>query len=107
LAETSPENFGSRAALVGAEIARIEGRELDAERLYEKAIQSAREHGFIHVEAVAHELAGRFYAGRGLQTVAHAYLRNARFCYLRWGALGKVRHLDQSYPYLQKERTTV
>jgi hypothetical protein len=35
-AEHCPENFEDRAALVGAEIARIEGRELDAERLYEQ-----------------------------------------------------------------------
>src|SRR5262249_25156185 len=39
-AEHCPENFANRAALVGAEIARIEGRELDAERLYEQAIRS-------------------------------------------------------------------
>ena len=38
-AEHCPENFASRAALVGAEIARLEGRELDAERLYEQAIR--------------------------------------------------------------------
>ena len=42
-AENCPENFENRAALVGAEIARIEGRELDAERLYEHAIRSARD----------------------------------------------------------------
>ncbi len=41
-AENCPENFANRAALVGAEIARLEGRELDAERLYEEAIRSAR-----------------------------------------------------------------
>ena len=45
-AEHCPENFASRAALVGAEIARLEGRELDAERLYEQAIRSARDNGF-------------------------------------------------------------
>ena len=33
-AENCPENFENRAALVAAEIARIEGRELDAEILY-------------------------------------------------------------------------
>ena len=38
-AENCPENFENRAALVGAEIARLEGREIDAERLYEQAIQ--------------------------------------------------------------------
>ena len=45
-AESGPANFAHRAALVGAELARLEGRDLDAERLYEEAIRSAREHGF-------------------------------------------------------------
>src|SRR5262249_20596044 len=75
-AEHCPESSASRAALVGAEIARIEGRELDAERLYEQAIRSARENGFVHNEALANELAARFYAARGFETIAHAYLRN-------------------------------
>jgi predicted ATPase/signal transduction histidine kinase/CheY-like chemotaxis protein len=98
-----PENFGNRTALVSAEIARIEGRHLDAERLYEEAIRLAREHGFIQNEAIAGELAARFYSGRGFETIARAYLRNARYCYLRWGADGKVRQLDESYPHLREE----
>ena len=67
-----PENFENRAALVGAEIARIEGRELDAERLYEQAIRSARANGFVHNEALAYELAARFYAARGFEQIADA-----------------------------------
>ncbi|MEA3206523.1 MAG: hypothetical protein QOG92_2235, partial [Verrucomicrobiota bacterium] len=43
--ENCPENFGSGVALVAAEMARIEGRELHAERLYEEAIDLAGEHG--------------------------------------------------------------
>jgi PAS domain S-box-containing protein len=101
-AEHGPENFANRATLVGAEIARIEGRELDAERLYEEAIRSARENGFVHNEALASELAARFYATRGFQTIAHAYLRNARYGYLRWGADGKVRQLDALHPHLHQ-----
>jgi PAS domain S-box-containing protein len=97
------ENFENRAALASAEIARIEGRELDAEHLYEKAIRSARENGFVHNEALAYERAARFYAARGFETIAHAYLRNARYGYLRWGAEGKVRQLDQLYPHLSTE----
>src|SRR5208282_3316408 len=46
--ENCPANFEARTALVAAEIARIEGRELDAERLYERAIASARVNGFVH-----------------------------------------------------------
>src|SRR4029434_4005417 len=64
-AENCPENFENRAALVAAEIARREARRLDAEHLYEEAIRSARANGFVHNEALAHELAARFYAARG------------------------------------------
>ena len=102
-AENCPENFENRAALVGAEIARIEGRQLDAERLYEHAIRSAQANGFAHNEALAHELAARFYAARGFETIAHAYLRNAWHCHLRWGAVGKVRQLEELYPHLRDE----
>jgi signal transduction histidine kinase/CheY-like chemotaxis protein len=102
-AQHCPENFANRTALVGAEMARIEGRHLDAERLYEEAIRLAREHGFVQNEGIAGELAARFYAARGFETIAQAYLRNARYCYLRWGADGKVRQLDESYPHLRAE----
>jgi PAS domain S-box-containing protein len=99
-AENCPENFENRAALVGAEIARIEGRDLDSMRLYEQAIRSARDHGFVQNEGVAYEVAARFYAARGSETSANAHLRHARHCYLRWGADGKVQQLDRLYPHL-------
>lgn len=99
-AENCPSTFANRAALVGAEIARLEGRELDAMRLYEEAIKLSREHGFIQNEGLAHEHAARFCATRGFQTSAEAYQQNARRCYLSWGASGKVRQLDETYPHL-------
>ena len=101
-AENCPENFENRAALVGAEIARIEGRDADAMRLYEQAIRSARANGFVHNEALAYELAAHFYAARGFEEIHHVYLRNSRYCYLRWGADGKVRQLDELYPNLRE-----
>src|SRR5258706_9867827 len=103
LARNCRANFEHRVALGGAEIARIEGRTLDAEHLYEQAIRSARENGFIHNEALAYELAARFYAARGFKQIADLYLRNARYGYLRWGAVGKVRQLDETYPDLRQE----
>ncbi|KRR04515.1 trifunctional serine/threonine-protein kinase/ATP-binding protein/sensor histidine kinase [Bradyrhizobium valentinum] len=99
-AANCPDNFENRAALVGGEIARIEGRELDAERLYEQAIRSARANGFIHNEALANELASRFYAARGFEKIARVYLHDARDGYFRWGADGKVRQLDRLQPSL-------
>ena len=102
-AEAGPENFAHRAALLGAEVARLEGRPLDAMRLYEEAMRSAREHGFIQNEGLASELAARFHAGRGFEAIARAYLVQARSCYLRWGAAGKVRQLDRLHPHLRPE----
>jgi len=100
-AENCPENFETRAALVNAEIARIDGRDVDAMHLYEQAIRSARANGFIHNEALANELASRFYATRGFEKIARAYLQDARYGYLRWGADGKVRQLEQLHPHLR------
>jgi PAS domain S-box-containing protein len=104
-AENCPENFGNRTALVAAEIARLEDRELDAQRLYEEAIRCSQSNGFVHHEALANELAGRFYLARGFEKIAYTYLREARYCYLRWEAGGKVRQLDQLYPKLREEET--
>src|SRR6266850_754119 len=102
-AENCPENFENRAALVGAEMARLEGHVLEAEQLYEKAIHSAHDNGFVNNEAIAYELAARFYAARGFQKFADTYLVQARYCYQRWGADGKVAQLDHLYPDLKKD----
>ncbi|MET1068519.1 MAG: AAA family ATPase [Pseudomonas prosekii] len=102
-AQQCPENFASQAALVGGEIARVEGRVVDAELLYEHAMKTAQVSGFIHIEALANELASRFYLARGLGKIARAYLQDARYGYLRWGSNGKVRQLEAKYPSLRPE----
>jgi predicted ATPase/signal transduction histidine kinase/CheY-like chemotaxis protein len=95
-----PANFRSRHSLVAAEMARNEGRALQAMNLYEEAIRSARTSGFVHIEALANELAARFHLERGFETIARAYLREAWSCYLRWGAPGKVAQLESQHPNL-------
>jgi predicted ATPase/signal transduction histidine kinase/GAF domain-containing protein len=106
-ANACPDTFGDKYSLVSAEIARLENRELDAERLYEEAIQSAGQRGFVQNEAIANELAARFYASRGFATIALTYLRNARYCYQRWGAVGKVRQLERDHPQLRADSMSV
>jgi PAS domain S-box-containing protein len=98
--DNCPETFVDKYKLVSGELARIQGRELDAMRLYEDAIQAARQHGFIQNEGIGNELAAHFYLKRGYRTVALTYLCEARHCFLRWGALGKVKQLDERYPGL-------
>jgi diguanylate cyclase (GGDEF)-like protein/PAS domain S-box-containing protein len=106
-ARICPQNFHDRASLVGAEIARIEDRPFDAMQLYEKAIHSAHSNGFLHNEALANELAGRFYLGRGLESTGLAHLRQARASYSDWGADAKKRQLDMRYPQLVLARTAI
>jgi len=103
-AENYPPTFADKYTLVAAEIARLEDRAFDAMQLYEQSIQSARENGLVQNEALASEVAAHFYATRGFETITHTYLRNARSCYDRWGALGKVKQLDARYPHLYEER---
>jgi PAS domain S-box-containing protein len=103
-AETYPPTFADKYALVSAEIARLEGRDADALRLYEQAIHLAGEHGFVQNEGLAHELAAQYCLERSLEAAGYAYLRSARNCYDRWGAPGKVKQLDERYPRLQGER---
>ncbi|WP_245473581.1 trifunctional serine/threonine-protein kinase/ATP-binding protein/sensor histidine kinase [Bradyrhizobium zhanjiangense] len=103
--EANPETFEDRATLVGAEIARLEGQVQNAQELYDKAIHEAHKHGFVHNQAIANEIAGRFYAERGYEKIAATYLRAARACYLRWGADGKVRQLEELYPHLNVDKS--
>jgi PAS domain S-box-containing protein len=103
--EVDPETFEDRTALVGAEVARMEDRVLDAQQLYDKAIRAAHKYGFVHNQAIAYEIAGHFYAERGYEKIAATYLRDARTCYLRWGADGKVRQLEKLYPHLRVDQS--
>jgi PAS domain S-box-containing protein len=105
-AENYPPTFGDKHALVSAEIARLEGRDLDAMRLYEEAIRAANENGFVQNEGLANELAAHFYLKSGIAKVAYSYLREARYCYLRWGAPGKVKQLDDRYPGLAEQASS-
>jgi PAS domain S-box-containing protein len=59
----------------------------------------------VHNQAIANEIAGRFYAERGDEKIAATYLRAARACYLRWGADAKVRQLEELYPHLKVDKS--
>ncbi|WP_087751672.1 trifunctional serine/threonine-protein kinase/ATP-binding protein/sensor histidine kinase [Paraburkholderia caledonica] len=99
-ARACPENFVGRCELVHAEMARVEGRALDALEAYAKAVAHARRHGFTQVEAFAAELAASFHAARGEEVTAQAYLRHARGAWQRWGAMAKARQLQTGHPEL-------
>ncbi|MGZ4032965.1 MAG: GAF domain-containing protein, partial [Tumebacillaceae bacterium] len=98
-AKHAPENFLHRYLLVEAERAAITGNDQQASELYDQAITEATEHGFLQNVAIANECAGRFYLAKGKTKIAKAYLTEARYSYLMWGATVKVKQMDQRYPH--------
>lgn len=99
-ADRCPQTFQHKRALLVAERARLEGRDLDAMRAYDQAINEAREHGFLHLEAVAADIATRFYLTRDFPLIAATYYRVARNAYGRWGASAKTLQIDRRFPKL-------
>ena len=99
-AHHAPMNHLNKFFLIEAERYRILGQEMNAADCYDKAIALAQENKYIHEEALAYELAARFYLDAGKTTIAEAYMQNARYRYLIWGAAAKVKDLDEKYPQL-------
>ncbi|HEX5802850.1 MAG TPA: response regulator, partial [Azospira sp.] len=92
-----PENFRHKHDLIEAERARIEHRVGEAVAAYDKAIERAGNGGFVHDEALANELAGRFWLERGKTEFAASHLRRAYRCYQVWGARRKQELLIEQY----------
>lgn len=90
-----PTSFTNKLRLVEAERARVEKRTEDAARLYEESIVLAREQGYVHEQALAYERYADAFSARGLSLAASSCSRSARSCYESWGALAKVRQLDE------------
>ncbi|MBC7919743.1 MAG: AAA family ATPase [Ferruginibacter sp.] len=98
LARHAPVNFLHKVYLVEAELLRVTARPEAAAALYEKAIALARENHYPHEEALAYEVAGRFYLGRQQTGLGEFHLQKAHRAYLQWGALAKVKDLERRYP---------
>ena len=96
----APMNHLQKFYLVEAELNRVLGKKLEAMDYYERAIASAKEYQYLQEEALANELAAKFYLAWGKQTIAQAYLINAYYSYARWGAKAKVEDLEAHYPQL-------
>ncbi|MCC5604101.1 trifunctional serine/threonine-protein kinase/ATP-binding protein/sensor histidine kinase [Nostoc favosum] len=95
-----PTNYQHKFLLIQAEIARICKQDYQAMELYDLAIASAAENGYLQNEALANELAFRFYLAKGRKNFAKVYFKEARYRYLKWEATAKVQQLDEQYSQL-------
>jgi predicted ATPase/signal transduction histidine kinase len=99
-AQTAPMNYRHKWHLIEAEKQRLAGNRAVAIDHYDLAIAGAKEHQFVHEEALANELAAKFYLAWGKEKIAQSYLTEAYYCYTRWGAKAKVDQLIAIYPQL-------
>ncbi|WP_237396195.1 sensor histidine kinase, partial [Okeania sp. KiyG1] len=96
----APMNHQHKVDLVAAEKHRVLDQKLEAIELYDKAIAGAKENEYIQEQALANELAAKFYLEWGKEKFAQAYMIDAYYCYSHWGAKAKIKDLEQRYPQL-------
>ena len=99
-AQAAPMNYQHKFELVEAERYRVCGQRAEAIDYYERAIAGAKANGYINEEALAYELAAKFYLEWGKEKVAQVYLTDAYYAYARWGAKAKAEQLEQRYAQL-------
>lgn len=99
-AENAACNFQHKYDLVEAEKARVLGKVQVAMDLYDSAITGAKENEYTQEYALANELAAKFYLNLGKEKIAKMYMTEAYYGYVRWGAMAKVKELEERYSKL-------
>ncbi|MGL5061142.1 MAG: ATP-binding sensor histidine kinase [Microcoleus sp.] len=99
-AHHAPMNYLHKFYLVEAEKYRVLGKNNRAIEMYDRAIALAKENEFTNEEALANELAAKFYLNWGKERIARTYLTDAYYAYSRWEAKAKVDDLVKRYPQL-------
>ncbi|MEH2175517.1 trifunctional serine/threonine-protein kinase/ATP-binding protein/sensor histidine kinase [Nostoc sp.] len=103
----APTNHLHRFYLVEAERYQVLGQKLEAMDYYENSIAKSQANGFLQEEALAYELAGKFYQSLGKELIHQTYITKAYYAYIRWGAIAKVKHLESKYVFLVGQTTTI
>jgi PAS domain S-box-containing protein len=99
-AQNTPMNYLHKWYLVEAERQRVLGNKAEAIEMYDRAISGAKENKFLNEEALANELAAKFYSEWSKEKLAQTYMVEAYYCYVQWGATAKVTDLETRYPQL-------
>jgi predicted ATPase/class 3 adenylate cyclase/tRNA A-37 threonylcarbamoyl transferase component Bud32 len=103
-AESGPDNFEAKRLMVAAEVARLDGKDVEVLDLFDGAIEAAQKGRFLQDEALACELAARYImTPRPNARIGMMYLRDARHAYRLWGAQRKVEELELEFPQLLAE----
>jgi len=97
-----------RITLLTAERTRVLGGDQSPHDLYPRACAEAEASGILYDQALANELAGRYYLRNGNKAAARGYLGEARHLYERWGSGAKLAQMETAYGgLLQTTRAAV
>ncbi|BAY92905.1 ATPase, histidine kinase-, DNA gyrase B-, and HSP90-like domain protein [Tolypothrix sp. PCC 7601] len=99
-AQNAPMNHLHKWHLIEAEKCRVCGDKVAAIENYQQAITLAKTNQFLNEEALANELAAKFYLDWDKEKIAQTYMMEAYYCYSRWGAKAKIIDLERRYPQL-------
>jgi len=102
----APDNHEYKYVLIEAEKSRLFGGFEETLGLYERVIALARRNQFLHVEAIANELAAKYCLSKGMEKFARVHIHAARYEYKQWGAGLKVKKLEGQYSKLLSSRAT-
>ena len=83
-------NFENKYLLIKAECHYTDGEFDKAAESYEASITAAKQHKFVHEEALGCELAGYFYKEQGNEIKAQQLFKRAKSAYVEWGANAKT-----------------
>ncbi|MBE9184668.1 GAF domain-containing protein [Microcoleus sp. LEGE 07076] len=100
LAQIAPMDYQHKLELVEAEWQRVLGQKAEAMELYDRAIAGAKATEYLNEEALACELAAKFYLSWGREKIARVYMIDACDCYARCGDRVKIDDLQKCYPQL-------
>lgn len=95
-----PEGFGHHGWLIEAEYQRLRHQWEDAGNAYARAIEDARQKGFLKQEALCNDVAARCFIRLGQPDRAARFLREARFLYEQWGADEKVKQINEDHGWV-------
>jgi histidine kinase len=80
--------------------------QVDVQRAYDEAIKGAGKLGFKHHQALGNEKAGVYFLEQNDTEWASTYLTRARELYVRWGAVAKVRQIEEKFGDLVLPRSS-
>lgn len=101
----SPPNHGHKLTMFEAELAVLNGDNMKAIDLFDRAIEQAEKTDHPNDQALFSEIAARHCEKWGKKAFAQIYIKQAYNAYSHWGAKRKLKYLETEYPELSLQKS--